>query len=66
MSEAANACAIDCAWKLRTLIRTSRYHTDSELVLLYKSHILSFIESRTAALSHASVSMLSPIDTVQD
>ena len=33
--------------------------------MLYKSHVLSFIEYRTPAVSHASTSALFPVDAVQ-
>eukprot|EP00969_Alexandrium_andersonii_P236978 10460782-Alexandrium_andersonii.AAC.1 len=53
MHDAVHSCVVDCGWKLRMLVRTSRYHTSAELILLYKAHILSFVEYRTAAIAHA-------------
>eukprot|EP00959_Pyramimonas_sp_CCMP1952_P180401 3772509-Pyramimonas_sp.AAC.1 len=38
---------------------------DAELVLLYKAHILSFIEYRTCAFTHASNSVSASLDRVQ-
>eukprot|EP00969_Alexandrium_andersonii_P018799 820748-Alexandrium_andersonii.AAC.1 len=29
MGDACHTCAIDCAWGLRTLVRTRRFHTDA-------------------------------------
>eukprot|EP00415_Alexandrium_ostenfeldii_P004797 UN4797 len=65
MDTAVHSCVVQCGWKLRLLLRTQRFHTDSELVILYKAHILSYIEFRTAALAHAASSVLAPLDAVQ-
>eukprot|EP00973_Karenia_brevis_P020587 2826711-Karenia_brevis.AAC.1 len=59
-------CAAECAWKLRTLLRTRRFHNDAAVVRLYKSHILPYIEYRTPGIAHASVSELAPVDRIQD
>ena len=40
-------------------------HTDAELVLLFKAHNLSFIEYRTCAFTHASDSVLAPVEKNQ-
>ncbi len=54
------------SWKLKMLVRTRRYYTDSELVLLYKPHLLSYIEYRTPAIYHATRDMLCRLDRIQD
>ena len=66
MQGAAHECAVQCAWRLRVLLRTQRFYNDAELVLMYKSHILSYLEFRTASLSHASTSVLSELDGLHD
>ena len=53
-------------WKLRTLLRTSRFFTTAEIVHLYKARILSFIEYRTAAVYHGTSTSLVRIDEVQN
>ena len=58
-------CISACSWKTYSLIRTRRYHTDADLVGLFKAHVLSFIEYRTCAISHAAASVLEPLDLVQ-
>ena len=65
MHDAAKSVAIEAGWRLKTLLRTRRFHTRIELMRLYKSQILSYIESRTAGLHHASASVLACIDGVQ-
>ena len=43
----------EAGWKLRALLRTSNFHCDTQLVDVYKSRLLSYVEYRTAALYHA-------------
>ena len=47
------------------MLRCRRFYSVGQLVYLYKAQILSFTESRTPALHHASVSVLQIIDRVQ-
>jgi hypothetical protein len=61
VAEVVNAAG----WKLKTLLRTRRFYTDAELILLYKSHLLSFIEYRTPAIYHARRDVLARLDAVQ-
>ena len=53
-------------WKLRTLHRSARFHTGSELVNLYKCRVLSYLEYGTPAVYHATSSVLKPLDRLQD
>ena len=64
MGSAIHACAVEASWKLRTIVRTRRFYTDAELVLFFKSHILSFIEYRTPAVYHAATTTLRPLDQI--
>ena len=58
LSEVAN-------WKVRTILRTKRYYNRDESMNLYKSHVLEFIEYRTAAIYHCAENLLQQIDLVQ-
>ena len=49
-------------WKVVQLLRSRRFFSVAQLVLLYKSHVLGFVEYRTAAVYHASPSVLFPLD----
>ena len=49
MAKAIHDCVVEVGWKKKTLVRTQRFHCDADLVNLWKSHILSYIEYRTAA-----------------
>ena len=51
--------------RINTLLRTRRFHSDSSLVDLYKSHVLSFLESSTPAIFHAPRFFLAVVDQVQ-
>ena len=55
----------EAGWKLKMLIKTKRYYTDRELVLLYKPHLLSYLEYRTPATCHARRDVLARLDRVQ-
>ena len=46
-------------------IRTRRFYTDADLVVLYKAHLLSYLEYRTPALYHATRAVISRLDAVQ-
>ena len=53
MVAAVNELAREAGWKLKTLLRTSRFHYDAQLVDVYKARLLSYLEYRTAAVYHA-------------
>ena len=53
------------SWKLTTILRTRRVHGVSQLVQVYKSKVLSFVEYRTPAVYHAAKTTLVGIDAVQ-
>ncbi len=65
MNAASHKCASKAAWKTRSLLRVRRFYPSHELLLLYKSHVLSSIEYRTPGLHFASTSVLDKIDQVQ-
>ena len=53
------------SWKLTTILRTRRFHGVAQLVQVYKSKVLSFVEYRTPAVYHAAKTTLAGIDAVQ-
>ena len=65
MVDAVSEIVSAAGWKLRTLLRTRRFYTDSDLVVLYKSHLLSYLEYRTPAIYHATRAILCRLDAVQ-
>ena len=66
MDSAVHATVQKVSWKLRTLQRSARFHTDREMVNLYKSRVLGYLEYRTPAVYHATCTTLQPLDKVQD
>lgn len=64
MDEDIHSCCSAICWKMRTLLRTSRFYTVPEMVFLFKTHILSFIEYRTPAWYHASETALRPVNRI--
>ncbi len=66
MAAAIHELAGECRWKIRGLLRLARYHTQNEMVQLYKSQVLSFIEYRTPGIYHACDSHLQVLDRLQE
>ena len=66
MADAVHDTVHQVSWKLRTLQRSRRFHTDRELVNVYKSRVLGYLEYRTPAVYHATSTTLQPLDKVQD
>ena len=66
MHDTIDELCTQCCWKLRTLLRSRRFFTTGEIVLHFKSHILSFIEYRTPAITHAADSAIASVNGVQE
>ncbi len=65
MHAAVRELAVQAGWRLRALLRTARSFTVREMVVLYKSQILSYIEAGPAAFFHAPLSTTSPPTRIQ-
>ena len=65
MAQACQEVAQRAGWKLRTLLRTKRYYDTSELVKLFKCHVLPVLEFPTPAVYHAATTLLDSLDRVQ-
>ena len=65
MEEAISNISDATTWKLRTLLRTSRYFETIPMVNLYKSKVLSYIEGKTAAIYHVAATQLMRVDKIQ-
>ena len=52
-------------WKMRTLLRTRRFYTSAEMLVLYKTNLLPYLEYRTPAIYHARRQQLDRLDNVQ-
>ena len=58
MRDAVGELVSEAAWKFTSIVRSARFFTDGELVNVYKSQLLSYLEYSTAAIYHACDSML--------
>ena len=65
MGQAVSEMVASAGWKLRTLLRTRRFYSDADLIVLYKAHLLSYLEYRTPAIYHAIRAVLRRPDAVQ-
>ena len=66
MTDSVLELATSCRWKLKAILRTSRFNTGLDLVRLYKAQLLSFIEYRTAAIYHAGKYSLDTLGEIQN
>ncbi len=65
MHDAIYECAVEAGWRSFNILHSRRFFPTRELVVLYKAHVLSYIEFRTPGISHASSSRLAILDAVQ-
>ena len=64
MDGEVNVLTNETSWKLRNLLRTSRFFDTKSLVFLFKSRILGYVEYRTPAIYHATATSLHRLDCV--
>ena len=64
MDEAISSLSAQANWKLRRLIQTQKSFSINEIMTLFKSRVLGYIEYRTPAIYHASAASLSQIDAI--
>ena len=64
MHDAVHDCVVACNWKLQSILRSKKFYCDADVLITFKAHILSFIEYRTAAISHAAPSCLEALDDI--
>ena len=64
MAIAVHNCAAKASWKTKTLLRSWRFFSTTDLIMMFKSHVLSFIEYRTPGIYHACSTVLSELDLV--
>ena len=65
MDEAVHECSVEGHWRLSSLLRSRRFFQVLDLILHYKSNVLSFLEYRTCAITHAADIHLNTLDGVQ-
>ena len=65
MHDAIAECSTEAHWRLSSLLRSRRFFSLQDIILQYKSHVLSYLEYRTCAITHAADSHLLALDSVQ-
>ena len=65
MNQAAHKCAKSASWKMKALLRAKRFYSTADLVMMYKSHVLSLVEHQTPGIHFASTHVLQVLDVVQ-
>jgi hypothetical protein len=65
MSSTVDELVCSAGWKMRTILRTRRFYCSAELVQLYKTNLLPYLEYRTPAVYHARRQILAKLDRVQ-
>ena len=65
MNIAVHKCAKKAAWKTKSLLRARRFYNTVDMLMLFKSRVLSFIECMTADIHFASTRVLREADEVQ-
>ena len=65
MHDGARKIAVEAGWRLQAVLRPRRFFSIPELFRLYKSLVVSYIESGTPGYFHAAESVLDCVDRVQ-
>ena len=66
MDVAVREVAHGATWRTAAVLRARRFLSVEDLVATFKGQVLGYIECRTAAIYHASDSVLRPLDHVLD
>merc|ERR1712023_28795 len=65
MQDAITDLVNACHWKIMRIIGARRYYNEEKMILLYKSNVLGYIESKTSGVYHACKTALYPLNKVQ-
>ena len=65
MCDAVHEVMQEASWKLASILRAATYFSAEDIIGLYKSKVLSYIEFRTPAIYHACSSAAEPLDKLQ-
>ena len=65
MREGVRALCVQAAWRVKALRRVRRFYNVRQMIQMYKSRVLSYIEAGSVAFFHASPSVLEPLDRIQ-
>ena len=65
MHDAIRECAVEAGWRSLNILHARRYYATRNLIILYKAHVLSYIEYRTPSISHTCNTTLTLLSNVQ-
>ena len=66
MHSAISLTAREAGWRLQSLLRPRRFFTRKQIMNLYKSQVLSYIEAGVSGYYHAAPTVIRPMDRVQE
>ena len=66
MRDAVGEIVSEAAWKIASVLRSACFFTDDELVNLYRTKLISYLEYRTATICHVCGIVLVPLDKFQN
>ena len=66
MHRGISTIAREAGWRLQSVLRPRRFFSEKQTVNLYKSQVLSYIESSVPGYYHAASTTLHPLDRVQE
>ena len=55
----------EASWRLRALLRSSKFDSTAELFRWFKCHVVSFVDGAAPAIFHATDAVLAPLDGLQ-
>ncbi len=64
MHKAVRELAIQGGWRLRAILRVRRYFSVNQLVMLFKSQVMSYLEAGCVAFFHAPPTTMDPVDRI--
>ena len=65
MHQGVRALCVQAAWRVKALRRVRRFYSVRQMIHLYKSRVLSYVEAGCVAFFHAAPSVLEPLDRIQ-
>ena len=66
MGRGVSILAREAGWRLQSVLRPRKFFHEKQVVNLYKSQVLSYIEPGTPGYYHAASTILRPLDRVQE
>ena len=65
MNDGVRGLCVQAAWRVKALRRVKRFYNTRQMIQMYKSKVLSYIEAGCVAFFHAAPSIFDPLDRIQ-